>query len=175
MTRNSRLLLAAAGLGIAGLANADYTVTMNSIDEKGVGKAIGSVKVSAGPNRGVLFTPDLKGLPAGTHGFHVHELANCGAKEKDGKLEPGEAAGGHLDPKGTKKHEGPTGLGHLGDLPPLQVDASGVANKPVLAPRLELKDLSGKSLMVHAGGDNGSDQPKPNGGGGTRIACGVIK
>ncbi len=175
MTRNSRLLLAAAGLGIAGLAHADYTVTMNSIDEKGVGQSIGTVKVSAGPNRGVLFTPNLKGLPAGTHGFHVHEFADCGAKEKDGKPEAGEAAGGHLDPKATKKHGGPTGLGHLGDLPPLQVDAAGVANKAVLAPRLELKDLGGKSLMVHAGGDNGSDQPKPNGGGGARIACGVIK
>ena len=29
--------------------------------------------------------------------------------------------------------------------------------------------------MIHAGGDNYSDQPKPNGGGGARIACGVIE
>ena len=28
---------------------------------------------------------------------------------------------------------------------------------------------------VHAGGDNYSDQPAPLGGGGARIACGVIK
>jgi superoxide dismutase, Cu-Zn family len=29
--------------------------------------------------------------------------------------------------------------------------------------------------MVHAGGDNFSDQPEPLGGGGGRIACGIIK
>jgi Cu-Zn family superoxide dismutase len=28
--------------------------------------------------------------------------------------------------------------------------------------------------MVHAGGDNHSDHPQPLGGGGGRIACGVI-
>jgi Cu-Zn family superoxide dismutase len=29
--------------------------------------------------------------------------------------------------------------------------------------------------MIHAGGDNYSDTPKPLGGGGERIACGVVK
>ena len=29
--------------------------------------------------------------------------------------------------------------------------------------------------MIHAGGDNYSDLPKPLGGGGDRIACGVIQ
>jgi Cu-Zn family superoxide dismutase len=28
--------------------------------------------------------------------------------------------------------------------------------------------------MVHAGGDNHADQPAPLGGGGARVACGVI-
>jgi Cu-Zn family superoxide dismutase len=32
-----------------------------------------------------------------------------------------------------------------------------------------------RSLMIHAGGDNYADQPAPLGGGGTRVACGVIK
>jgi Cu-Zn family superoxide dismutase len=29
--------------------------------------------------------------------------------------------------------------------------------------------------MVHVGGDNYSDKPKPLGGGGARFACGVIE
>jgi superoxide dismutase, Cu-Zn family len=29
--------------------------------------------------------------------------------------------------------------------------------------------------MIHSGGDNYSDAPAPLGGGGARIACGVIK
>jgi len=45
----------------------------------------------------------------------------------------------------------------------------------VLAPRLKLADLPGRSLMVHAGGDNHADHPAPLGGGGARVACGVIQ
>ena len=65
--------------------------------------------------------------------------------------------------------------GHKGDLPVLVVGADGDASLPVLAPQLRVKDVRGRSLMIHEGGDNYSDQPEPLGGGGTRIACGVIK
>jgi len=44
----------------------------------------------------------------------------------------------------------------------------------LLAPRLKLADVQGRAIMVHAGGDNYSDEPQPLGGGGERIACGVI-
>ena len=74
----------------------------------------------------------------------------------------------------TKQHGLPWGNGHLGDLPALYVDMHGTANNPVLAPRLKLADIAGKSLMIHAGGDNHSDSPAALGGGGMRIACGVI-
>ena len=43
------------------------------------------------------------------------------------------------------------------------------------ANRLKVADVKGRALMIHAGGDNYSDQPKPLGGGGARVACGVIK
>ena len=82
--------------------------------------------------------------------------------------------GGHLDPQKTGKHGYPWGDGHLGDLPPLYVGADGVATQPVLGPRLKLGDLKGRSLMVHAGGDNHADHPAPLGGGGARIVCGVV-
>jgi Cu/Zn superoxide dismutase len=36
-------------------------------------------------------------------------------------------------------------------------------------------DVRGHSIMIHAGGDNYSDQPELFGGGGARIACGVAK
>ena len=170
----ANLLLAVAGSVVAGAALADYKVDMTQIDIKGAGASVGTIAITSGPGGGVTFTPDLKGLPPGTHGFHVHEFANCGAKEKDGKMSPGEMAGEHYDPKKTHKHEGPTGNGHLGDLPPLKVDAQGNATQAVTAPHLALKDLRRKALVIHEGGDNGSDQPKPNGGGGTRIACGVV-
>jgi Cu-Zn family superoxide dismutase len=150
------------------------TVTMNKIDDKGVGAAIGTVALSDGPN-GLVIKPNLKGLRPGEHGFHVHENANCGAKEKDGKMVAGLAAGGHYDPTKTGKHEGPKGHGHLGDLPALMVTPDGMARGEMTASRLKVADLKGRSLMIHEGGDNYSDQPKPLGGGGGRVACGVIK
>jgi len=36
-------------------------------------------------------------------------------------------------------------------------------------------DLAGHAVVIYEGGDNFSDQPKPLGGGGGRIACGVVK
>lgn len=115
---------------------------------------------------GLLIIPQLTALPPGLHGFHVHQHANCN--------DHGMAAGGHYDPKQTNSHQGPYGEGHLGDLPILYVDAQGLANTQTLAPRLKTSDLKNMTAMVHAGGDNYSDKP-PLGGGGARIACGVIE
>jgi Cu-Zn family superoxide dismutase len=160
---------------LPGAALAQLKVEMNAIDIRGVGAPIGTVTISeAGAQGGVVLKPDLKGLPAGRHGFHVHEFANCAGKEKDGKMSAGELAGGHWDPDKAGKHGSPTGGGHKGDLPPLVVAADGTARQSVSAPRLKLSDLANKALVIHAGPDNFSDDPKPNGGGGDRIACGTI-
>ena len=161
-------------LGVFSVYAADLVVPMNLINADGIGKAIGTVTISESPY-GTIFKPNLSGLPPGLHGFHVHQMPDCNMVEKDGKKMSGMAAGGHLDPAGTGKHEGPYGEGHLGDLPVLYVDAAGNATVPVLAPRLKIDDLKGRSLMIHAGGDNYSDIPLKLGGGGERIACGVIK
>lgn len=168
-----RYLILPALVLAAGAAHADYKVDMKSIDAKGVGKSIGTVTISAAGG-GTQFKPDLKGLPAGERGFHVHQNANCGAKEKDGKPAAGEAAGPHWDPDKAGKHAGPGGKGHRGDLPALEVAANGTATKAVTAPNIKLADLAGKSLMVHSGGDTYSEPPA-NGGGAERIACGLIK
>ena len=171
-----RAFLVASGLAAATAAiAADLKVDMNQVDLKGVGAPIGSVTISEAKGGGLTFTPDLKGLPPGAHGFHVHEFANCAASARDGKLEAAAQAGAHWDPKKSGHHGKPDGDGHMGDLPPLQVDGSGAAKKPVTAPRLKLGDVNNKALVIHAGGDNHADQPKPNGGGGERIACGVIE
>jgi Cu-Zn family superoxide dismutase len=153
---------------------ADAVVTMNLVNEQGVGKDIGTITISEGP-KGLVFTPKLSGLTPGPHGFHVHQNPDCAAGMKEGKQVPGLAAGGHYDPAGTGKHEGPQGMGHLGDLPALTVGADGTASTAVTAARLKMSDVKGRSIMIHAGGDNYSDQPAPLGGGGARVACGVVK
>ncbi len=150
------------------------TVKIDQVSAEGVGKSIGTITIEETAH-GLLITPNLEGLTPGLHGFHIHQNPQCGPAEKEGKPSPAEAAGPHLDPQHAGKHAGPYGEGHLGDLPPLFVDASGKATLPVLAPRLKMTDVKGHALMVHAGGDNYSDNPEKLGGGGARIACGVAQ
>lgn len=147
-------------------------VPMHVVNEKGIGASVGQVTISES-KYGLVFTPALNGLAPGLHGFHVHQNADCQPEEKDGKMVAALAAGGHYDPEKTNRHGTPWGDGHLGDLPPLFVDANGNANQPVLAPRLKMADMKGRSVMVHMGGDNHADHPAPLGGGGARMACGV--
>lgn len=118
---------------------------------------------------------NLPGVPQGQYGFHLHENPSCAPGEKNGKQELGLAAGGHFDPHNTHKHLGPNNpSGHLGDLPVLVVGKRGRAQNTLEAPRLTLSDVVNHSVMIHAGGDNYSDSPKPLGGGGARRFCGVI-
>jgi superoxide dismutase, Cu-Zn family len=154
---------------------ASTEVEMNLVTPQTVGQSIGEVKITE-TDRGLEFAPDLKALPPGEHGFHIHANGSCQPAMKEGKPSAAESAGGHLDPDHSGRHEGPNGMGHLGDLPVLVVDKDGKATQPMLAPRLKkLDDVKGKALMIHVGGDNMSDQPIPLGGGGARYACGVIK
>lgn len=171
--RTVSIVLLASLAATPAVAAEPLMITMNAISEAGVGIAIGHVTVTAASGD-VLFTPRLTNLPPGPHGFHVHDKPSCAALEKDGKPVAGLAAGGHYDPGQAGRHEGPHGSGHRGDLPVLEVSAEGNATKAVMAPKLTLAELHGRSLMIHAGGDNFSDQPAALGGGGARIACGVI-
>lgn len=161
------------------VGSAEIQVPMHLVDKEGVGKQVGTVTL-ADSGAGLLLHLDLTGdLPPGAHGFHVHENGSCEPSEKDGAMVPAAAAGGHWDPEDTGKHRGPSGDGHLGDLPVLYVGVDGdgaTATKHTLvAPRINdasrLRDLA---LMIHEGGDNFRDEPKPLGGGGARVACGVI-
>lgn len=169
------LLVLSCILLFAGIAFAeDVVVKINLVNEQGVGKEIGMI-TATDSKFGLILTPQLSDLAPGLHGFHVHDKPDCSHAMKEGKAVPALAAGGHYDPANTGKHEGPFGSGHLGDLPALYVSAEGKAALPVLAPRLKMADIKGRSLMIHAGGDNYSDTPAPLGGGGARAACGVVK
>lgn len=130
-------------------------------------KKIGQITFKNKSN-GLLIITDLKHLSPGEHGFHIHDKPSCDNK--------GMAAGGHFDPKNSLKHQGPYNTtGHQGDLPKLIANKKGVAKDRLFAPNLQLNDLYDHAVIIHAEGDNYSDVPKPLGGGGERIACGIIK
>lgn len=148
-------------------------VVVNEVSPEGIGPELGTVIIKEASG-GLKFTPDLHDLVPGEHGFHIHEHPSCDPGEQNGVTVAALAAGGHFDPDNTGRHAGPNGDGHKGDLPVLTVDEKGFARSPVVARRLKLSEVKNCSLMIHAGGDNYSDNP-PMGGGGARIACGVIK
>lgn len=155
----------------------EVEVEMHLITEAGIGDSIGTIRAYDSDN-GLVLSLQLTGLPAGPHGFHLHENGDCAPAEKDGKMVAGLAAGGHYDPHHSGKHLGPSGDGHGGDLPVIYVEdqeaaAGAVVARVEVAPRLSVADLRGRAVVIHAGGDNYRDEPKPLGGGGARIACGV--
>ncbi|QDF68105.1 superoxide dismutase family protein [Shewanella sp. SNU WT4] len=164
-----------SSLGFSAAHAADVSVVDMALLSADGNQAIGEIVISE-TDYGLVFTPNLKGLSSGQHGFHVHANGSCDPSTKEGKTVLGGAAGGHFDPDNTGKHGYPwTKDNHKGDLPSLSVNADGTATTPVLAPRLTASDIKGKAIMVHIGGDNHSDHPAPLGGGGARMACGVAK
>ncbi|MEG0448685.1 MAG: superoxide dismutase family protein [Lysinibacillus sp.] len=150
--------------------NNTLKATANVIGSKNEGYGTASFEEQ---DKGVLLTLDLKGLPAGTHGIHIHEVAKC---------EPPnfESAGAHFNP--TKKQHGklnPKGY-HLGDLPNIEVGSDGIVELSFVAEGLTLKkgrgntimDDDGSALVIHQSQDDYLTDPSGNSG--NRIACGVI-
>jgi Cu-Zn family superoxide dismutase len=156
----------------------EVVVDMHLVSANGMGDPLGTITMKDGKSGLNLAVNFANTLSPGPHGFHLHENGSCEAMEKDGQMVAALGAGGHYDPSGSGSHQGPSGEGHLGDLPILfvQIDEDGAtATKHTLvAPRLTLADAPGRAIVIHANGDNFRDEPNPLGGGGARVACGVV-
>ena len=117
----------------------------------------------------------LTGVPAGEHGFHVHEGESC-APDSTGT--PGGAAGGHLNPL-VSPHGPPSAEPtdrHAGDLGNVTAGPDGVAAGVVVDSVLALTgptSVVGHAVVVHAAADDLTSQP--GGAAGARIACGVVR
>ena len=135
------------------------------------GKAIGTVEMSEDAS-GLTLKVTAAGLPAGTHGVHLHEKGMCEGPKF-------ESAGAHWNPM-TKQHgrDNPMGA-HLGDL--ANMDATDgaeatstyqVAGVTMVGTGNALADADGTSLVVHAKADDYKTDPSGNSG--DRIACAVL-
>ena len=137
----------------------------------GTGKAIGQVEMSEDAN-GVTLKVTAAGLPAGTHGVHLHEKGMCEGPKF-------ESAGAHWNPA-SKQHgrDNPMGA-HLGDLANMEAAAGAEASSTYLVAGVTmggaenaLADADGTSLVIHADADDYKTDPSGNSG--DRVACAVI-
>ena len=136
------------------------------------GKDIGVVALTQTAN-GVLLIAELWDFPAGTHAFHNHAVGKCEPPFKSAK--------GHFNPGGRKHGILVKGGLHAGDMPNIEVPASGALTIEVLNPNVTLAkgkpnsvfDADGSAIVMHMKGDDYKSQP--SGAAGSRIACGVIK
>jgi Cu-Zn family superoxide dismutase len=124
-------------------------------------------------NHGTLIVFDLKGLPPGAHGIHIHTSGNCDAKTKF------TSAGPHFSPEPKTHGFMVKGGPHSGDLPNQfaasdgSLHASTISNMFALGNgKKSIFDRDGASIIVMAKGDDYTTQPAGNTG--DRIACGVI-
>lgn len=127
-------------------------------------KAAGTLRLTQ-TKEGVQIKGEVSGLEPGLHGFHIHEFG-------DTSDPAGLSAGGHFNPTG-EKHGGPHDEErHAGDFGNIEADSSGVAKVNILAKELKLRQILGRSFVVHAKADDLKSQP--SGDAGPRAAVGVV-
>ncbi|TKT82986.1 superoxide dismutase family protein [Aquamicrobium sp. LC103] len=163
------LALFAAPHAIAQETGVSATATMQGPG----GEDLGRVTFAETPSGLLHVFVEMTGLPAGPHGFHIHETGSC---ETDGGFE---SAGGHY--AGDREHgvmsrNGP----HPGDFPNVHVGQDGLLKVEFFTDRLSisegdnpLMDEDGSAVVVHADPDD--YESDPSGHSGDRIACGVIE
>lgn len=134
------------------------------------GRDLGTLTVMEMPG-GLHLTGTLRGMPAGTHGIHLHAVGRCEA--------PFTSAGPHWNPT-ARMHgfENPLGA-HAGDMPNIMATADGSARVDVMTRGGTLRgpdaalDADGLAVVVHASADDYRTDPSGNSGG--RIACGEVR
>ncbi len=119
--------------------------------------------------RGVFVVAEIYDLPVvseypkGTFlAFHIHEGSACTGDVQD----PLGAVGTHYNPEKTDHPD------HAGDLPPLLSNA-GYAFGAFLTNRFGLKEILGRTVIIHGSADDFRTQPSGNAGG--KLACGQIE
>ena len=155
------LLGACASMGTGPSATATLAPTSGQT-------AAGTVNLTQLGDGSVRVEVNLTGVPAGVHGFHIHEKGDCG--------DNGNAAGGHYNPLGTPHGAPNADPHHAGDFGNVTADASGNVRTSFTTRSVTVAEGSttavGHAIILHANPDDLTTQPTGNAG--ARIACGVV-
>ena len=145
------------------------TATVEIKPTKDGSSVSGTVRLEDVPG-GLKVDAEVKGVPLGKHGFHIHENGAC--------ADEGKAAGGHFNPDhvshGLLSKDG-FSHAHAGDLGNVEVGADGRGKLATTLRGLSLSEgkynVAGKAIILHEKED---DFGQPTGNAGGRIGCGVI-
>lgn len=116
---------------------------------------------------GVIVRAEVINLPSSEEhcnpifAFHIHSGGRCEGNADD----PFAEAGAHYNPNDCPHPY------HAGDLPPL-FGAGGRALSVFLTNRFAVREIIGKTVIIHSSPDDFTTQPSGNAG--KKIACGVI-
>ena len=117
---------------------------------------------------GVRVHAKLNGLTPGKHGFHIHELGDCGCDDAKCAL-------GHFNPTGQPHAAHDSVQRHAGDLGNIVADRDGNATLDIVNNHITLNgphSIIGRSVIIHADPDDFISQPSGNAG--ARIGRGTI-
>lgn len=155
------LLGACATMGPRPTATATLAPTAGST-------AAGTVKLTQLADGSVEVKVDLTGVPAGVHGFHVHDKGDCG--------DNGNAAGGHFNPAATAHGAPAAPPHHAGDFGNVTASDAGEVRTTFTTRSVTVEagasSAAGHAIILHANPDDLVTQPTGNAG--PRIACGVV-
>ncbi|MGL5859891.1 MAG: superoxide dismutase family protein [Phycicoccus sp.] len=194
------LSLVLTGVAVVGAASSSAgTIVARAVLKSPDGEGVGVVRFTvSGAQTKVavdLDSDEALGALDAFHGFHIH--ANDDPANGDGCVaDPAQpastwfvSADGHLS------EEGETHGAHRGDMPSVLVNDDGTAELRFTTGRLDIGDLRGRAVVLHANPDNFGNVPvdpaapdkyTPNspdatakteatGNAGDRLACGSVK
>uniref|UniRef100_A0A0N4ZFR6 Superoxide dismutase [Cu-Zn] n=1 Tax=Parastrongyloides trichosuri TaxID=131310 RepID=A0A0N4ZFR6_PARTI len=122
---------------------------------------------------GLRIHGNLRNLPPGPHGFHIHEVNNL--------FNSCIAAGPHLNLQGTNHGSLLSSTRHTGDMGNIDTNSRGMTTIDVTVPGLQFEgnvNLVQRSIVVHENADDFGQGGVPasltTGNSGGRIACGLI-
>lgn len=151
--------------------NAKSLIVRTTLNSKSESKATGEITFEEKLGQ-VVMEAKLKGLNKGTHAIHLHQTANCSSND-------GESAGGHWNPTGERHGKWGDGEGfHKGDIGNFEVADDGTAtvrfetNEWCIGCVDSNKNIVGRSVIIHQGGDDFISQP--SGEAGRRVGCAEI-